>query len=173
MTQPTNGGAKAKVGRLHETSIEMDADLRQQMIVLLNQQLANTADLYTQSKQAHWNVKGIHFEELHVLFDKVADAIFPYIDMIAERVTALGGTAKGTVRMAAESSQLPEMPLELTKGEDFLAALTERWAQYGGSVRAGSQQADEAGDLDTSDLLIEVSRTADKMLWFIEAHLQG
>lgn len=173
MANKTNGRAKEKVGPLHKTSMDLASDVREQMIALLNQQLANTADLHSQSKQAHWNVKGIHFEELHVLFDKVAETILPYVDVIAERVTALGGTAKGTLRMGAAASELPEMPLDLTKGEDFLAALTERWAHYAASVRAGAEQADEAGDLTTSDLLIEVSHDADKMLWFIEAHLQG
>lgn len=173
MADQTNGKAKEKVGPLHQTSMDLAPAVREQMIVLLNQQLANTADLYSQSKQAHWNVKGMYFEELHVLFDKVADTIFPYADAIAERVTALGGTAMGTLRMGAAASELPEMPADLTKGEDFLAALTERWAHYGASVRAGVQESDEAGDLTTSDLLIEVSHDADKMLWFIEAHLQG
>lgn len=172
MADKTNGKTKEKVGLQHQTSVDLAPDLREQMIVLLNQQLANTFDLYSQSKQAHWNVKGIHFEELHTLFDKVADTIFPYADVIAERVTALGGTAMGTVRMAAGSSELAEMPADLTKGEDFLAAMTERWAHYAASVRAAAQEADDAGDLTTSDLLIEVSHDADKMLWFIEAHLQ-
>ena len=172
MAEQTNGTAREKVGPLHETSMDLAPDVREQMITLLNQQLANTADLYSQSKQAHWNVKGIYFEELHVLFDKVADTIFPYVDAIAERATALGGTAKGTIRMGAAASELPEMPLELAKGEDFLAAMTDRWAHYAASVRAAVQESDDAGDLTTSDLLLEVSHDADKMLWFIEAHLQ-
>lgn len=158
---------------MHETSIDLSQDVRQQMLTLLDQQLANTTDLYTQSKQAHWNVKGIHFAELHELFDEVAEAILPYVDMIAERITALGGTARGTVRMAASASQLPEMPLDLVEGDDFLAALVERWAQYAAAVRAASETADEKSDLATSDLFIEISRTADKMLWFLEAHLQA
>ncbi|OUC05947.1 recombinase RmuC, partial [Litorilinea aerophila] len=91
---------KNLTGTLHETSVEMSQELRAQMISLCNQQLANTSDLYSQTKQAHWNVKGMQFEQLHVLFDKMAESIQPYIDMIAERATALGGTALGTVRMA-------------------------------------------------------------------------
>jgi starvation-inducible DNA-binding protein len=55
-------------GKMHPTSNNMDVALREQMVALCNQQLANTADLYSQTKQAHWNVKGIHFEEFHVLW---------------------------------------------------------------------------------------------------------
>lgn len=172
-TQLNDPAVKGMTGTMHETSIDMPTQLREQMIELCNQQLANTADLYSQTKQAHWNVKGIHFEELHVLFDKMADSIFEFADTIAERATALGGTALGTTRMAAAASELPEFPADVFVGTTMLKVVVERWAQYASGVRAAANQADDAGDLDTSDLFVEISRVADKMLWFAEAHLQG
>ncbi len=172
-TKPNGSPAKSMTGTMHDTSVDMSLELRQQMVALCNQQLANTADLYSQTKQAHWNVKGIHFEELHVLFDKMADNIFPYIDMIAERATALGGTALGTVRMASNTSELPPFPEDVFVGETMLKVVVERWAQYANGVRAAVRESDEAGDLETSDMFTEVGRVADKMLWFAEAHLQA
>ncbi len=160
-------------GKMHETSNNMDGGLREQMVGLCNQQLANTTDLYTQTKQAHWNVKGIHFEEFHVLFDKMALAVEPFADTIAERATALGGTAMGTARMAAATSQLSEFPDDVFDGKEMLKLVVERWASYANGVRAAANQADEAGDLVTSDMFIEIGAVADKMLWFAEAHLQG
>ena len=155
MTTKTNGSKiEHMTGTMHDTSVDIALELRQQMVALCNQQLANTADLYSQTKQAHWNVKGIHFEELHVLFDKMADAIFPYADMIAERATALGGTALGTVRMAAQASELPEFPSDVFVGDTMLQVVVERWAQYANGIRAAVRESDEAGDLETSDLLI-------------------
>lgn len=174
MATKSNGAvSKTMTGTLHTTSVGMDADLRQSMIALCNQQLANIADLYSQTKQAHWNVKGIHFEALHVLFDKMADTIFPYADTIAERAVALGGTALGTTRMAAATSQLPDFPADAFEGTTVLKIIVERWAQYAASVRAAADQADEEGDLITSDMFIEISHDVDKMLWFAEAHLQA
>ncbi len=158
---------------LHETSIDLSTEIREEMIALCNQQLANTSDLYSQTKQAHWNVKGIYFEQLHVLFDKMADSILEYGDTIAERTTALGGTALGTTRMAAAASELPEFPSDAFDGTTMVKIVVERWAQYASSVRAAANQSDQAGDLGTSDLFIEISQVADKMLWFAEAHLQG
>ena len=79
----------------------LPADRRVQLVALLNERVAATADLQMQLKQAHWNVTGIHFQTLHELFDTVADAVHPFVDVLAERATALGGVAKGTVRMAA------------------------------------------------------------------------
>jgi starvation-inducible DNA-binding protein len=58
-------------------------------------------DLYSQTKQAHWNVKGEEFYQLHELFDEIAEELVKFMDMVAERATALGGEALGTVRMAA------------------------------------------------------------------------
>jgi len=94
------------------TRIDLAPETRAQMIALLNQQLADTFDLFSQTKQAHWNVKGAQFYQLHELFDKLAEEVEGFVDLIAERATALGGTAMGTVRMAAGASRLPEYPVD-------------------------------------------------------------
>lgn len=75
--------------------------------------------------------------------------------------------------MAASASALPEFPTDVFDGSTMLGVVVERWAQFAAAVRAAAEEADEAGDIDTSDLFVDVSRTADKMLWFAEAHLQG
>src|SRR5260370_41843776 len=103
--------AAKTVAPMFKTRIELPEKDRHALIGLLNQRLADTADLYSQNKQAHWNVKGPNFFQLHELFDQLASDVFPFIDMIAERVTALGGLATGTVRMSASNSALPESPL--------------------------------------------------------------
>lgn len=98
--------------RTFRTRIDLPTDGREKLIALLNQQLADTFDLYGQSKQVHWNVKGPQFHQLHELFDDLADQVREYVDLIAERATALGGTALVTVRMAAGASRLTEYPLD-------------------------------------------------------------
>ncbi|MEM8861285.1 MAG: DNA starvation/stationary phase protection protein Dps [Chloroflexota bacterium] len=163
---------KTKTGKMHTTSHPLALEIREEMVALGNQQLANIFDLYAQTKQAHWNVKGMHFEALHVLFDKMADAIFPYGDMIAEQVTALGGTALGTVRMAAGMTELPEFPDDVFDGKSMLQIVVERWAQVAASTKAAISQAEAVGDMGTADMFTEISREVDKLLWFAEAHLQ-
>jgi starvation-inducible DNA-binding protein len=154
------------------TRIDLSFDVRSQMIKLLNQQLADTFDLYSQTKQAHWNVKGPQFYPLHELFDKLAAELVGYVDLIAERATALGGLAEGTVRQSATNSRLAEYPAELMDSLPTVAALAERYAALAASTRAALGAADSAGDADTADLFTEVSRGLDKALWFLEAHLQ-
>jgi starvation-inducible DNA-binding protein len=79
----------------------------------------------------------------------------------------------GTARLAAANSRLPELPLEVTEGRPMVEALVERYGQYAASARTAIDLAEEAGDMDTSDLFTEVSRAIDKHLWFLEAHTQG
>lgn len=153
------------------TRNDLPQRVRDTMISLLNQQLANTIDLYSQTKLAHWNVKGMHFIALHELFDTLASNRLAEADMIAERATALGGYAAGTVRAAAQRSELPEFPEQITLDKQVAEALAERYAQHGAGVRAAIDTALNDGDQDTADLFIEVSRQVDKDLWFIEAHL--
>ncbi len=155
----------------HSTRIDLSADLRTQVIEILNLTLAATTDLKTQVKYAHWNVKGSDFYQLHLLFDEIATELEEYIDLIAERITALAGKAMGTARIAAHDSILPEYPLDLVDGMDHVEALAQRLAQYGKHLRDAIKQTDELDEQDTNDLYIQVSRTIDTRLWFLEAHL--
>ena len=155
------------------TRIDVPSDKRDELVALLNQQMADNADLYSQTKQAHWNVKGADFMQLHLLFDQVAAVVEPFTDELAERVTALGGYATGTVRMAAEASTLPEFPVDARDGQDHLTALAERWSAYAASTRAAIDRAAQLGEPTTEDLFTEISREVDKALYFLEAHLQG
>ncbi|MEN9225782.1 MAG: DNA starvation/stationary phase protection protein Dps [Thermostichus sp. HHBFW_bins_43] len=159
--------------RLYATHIDLPQDRRTELVALLNQALADTLDLKTQVKQAHWNVKGMNFIALHEMFDTFAGTLEEYIDMLAERVTALGGVARGTARIVAQTSALPEYDLAAEEGRDHLQALAARYGQYAASTRGNIDRATELGDADTADLFTEISRQIDKDLWFIEAHLQA
>lgn len=165
----SNGKGSLKLA-MHATRNDLAADVRGSMIGLLNQQLADTTDLFSQVKQAHWNIKGPNFIALHELFDELAGELLAYIDDIAERGVQLGGRAAGTVRMAAAASRLPEFP-DITEDLKIVAALADRYAALAATTRAAIDTADKAGDADTADLMTGVSRGLDKSLWFLEAHL--
>ena len=155
-----------------QTHVDLPEKTRGKMIELLNQQLADAFDLYSQTKQAHWNVKGMQFIQLHELFDELAGTVLTYVDSIAERATALGGIAMGTARMAAECSALPEFPAGVYDGKAVVKALVEVYGQFANSTRAAIDVADREGDADTADLFTSISGEMDKHLWFLEAHIQ-
>jgi starvation-inducible DNA-binding protein len=157
---------------MYKTKNDIPEAVRVKAIQLLNERLADCIDLQTQTKQAHWNVKGPNFIGLHELFDQVNAAVEDYVDDIAERAVQLGGVAEGTARMAARRSTLPEYPTA-TDGRGHVEALSSVLAAFGKLARKAIDQANELPDLDTADLFTEVSRGIDKWLWFVEAHLQA
>ena len=169
----TGTATKKTDGTSFPTRNDIPADTRAKAVSLLNQHLADAFDLMSQTKFAHWNVKGPNFIALHKLFDELAETVEGHVDEIAERVTALGGVALGTARQTAAMSRTPEFPSGVHKGNDVVAALADRFAALGKSVRAAIDQSDELGDKDTADLFTQVSRDLDQSLYFLESHLQG
>ncbi len=158
---------------MHKTKIDIKKGEREKIIEILNSRLADASDLKSQAKQAHWNVKGMSFIALHELFDQVATDVEAYTDLIAERITTLGGTALGTVRVAAANSSLSEYPLEITDGADHVDALSTALSDFGKKIRQNIDDTDKLGDADTADIFTEISRGIDKSLWFVEAHIQS
>ena len=158
---------------MYPTKNDLPEATRAKVIDLLNGRLADSIDLMLQAKQAHWNVKGPNFIALHELFDEIADKAEDYVDLIAERVTQLGGIAEGTLPAVARRSTLAEYSLTLADGKDHVEALATALAAVGRLVRRAIDESDEWGDRDTADLFTEVSRGIDKQLWFVEAHLQS
>lgn len=158
---------------MHPTRNDLPQAARAELAGLLNRHLAIALDLSMQCKQAHWNVKGPSFQSLHELFDSLAANAQNDADELAERCVALGGTAEGTVHVAARVSHLKPYPLDAVAGMDHVKALADAHATYGKSLREAIGKADQLEDADTADLFTELSRQADKNLWFLEAHLQA
>jgi starvation-inducible DNA-binding protein len=143
--------------RTYPTSVGVPENNRQAIIALLNTRLADSTDLRTQVKWAHWNVKGLHFIQLHELFDSIASHLEEQTDTLAERIATLGGVANGTVREAAAKSGLKEA--------------VHNVAHHANALRTAVQESDDLGDPITADLFTQLTRELDKDLWFLEAHL--
>jgi len=158
---------------MFDTRNDLAAKVRVEVTELLNARLADAIDLGAQSKHAHWNVKGPNFIALHELFDKVAESIEEQIDTLAERITALGGRARGTIATVARNSTLKPYPEDISEGLAHVAALSAALADHGAKLRAAIETADRIGDADTADLFTGISRETDKYLWFLEAHLHA
>ena len=153
----------------HSTRNNLSEKIRTNSVGVLNQTLANLTDLHSQTLQAHWTVRGVHFYQLHKLFDFLADEAEKHTDAVAERIMALGGLAQGTVRLTAKNSKVPEYPTGI-KDEEHITALAERYAFCANAARLDIDMTDKAGDRDTADLLTAISRTLEQALWFLEAH---
>jgi starvation-inducible DNA-binding protein len=165
--------AATATARTYHTSVGVREDKRQPLIALLNLCLADSADIYSQIKWAHWNVKGKDFYQLHLLFDSIAEHIEDHVDSLAERVTALGGVAHGTVRETAAKSALPEADLSASDGASMIKFLVHNFGHYANALRTAVDESDELEDPITADLFTQLTREADKDLWFLEAHIQS
>ena|SRR5579872_620772 len=157
---------------IFETQVAIDLQTRTKIIAILNTTLADTLDLQTQTKFAHWNVKGNDFHQLHLLFDQTAEHLEDWVDMLAERATALGGRANGTLRQAAAASSMMEYPLETVKGMDHVRALSYRLGTLGNIYRESIDKCNDLRDQATADLYTELTRKADQDLYFLESHIQ-
>jgi len=157
--------------RTYPTIVGVPENNMQAIIALLNARLADSTDLRAQVKWAHWNVKGLHFIQLHELFDSVASHLEEQTDTIAERVTTLGGVANGTVREAAAKSGLKEADLSASDGLSMLKFLVHNVAHHANALRTAVQESGDLGDAITADLFTQLTRELDKDLWFLEAHI--
>jgi starvation-inducible DNA-binding protein len=156
---------------MQSTHNTLPENIRAQSVELLNKHLAAAIDLHAQMKQAHWNVRGPGFIAIHQLFDKVAAEVESYSDLIAERTGGLGGTAHGTVQVAAERSFLIPYPLGVADETQHVFAVSATLAAFGQSAREAIDLAATFGDADTADLFTEISRGIDQQLWLVESHV--
>jgi starvation-inducible DNA-binding protein len=142
------------------------------LIELLNRRLADAIDLQLQSRQAYWNVKGPNFMALRELFNKIAEGVEEYADLIAERIVQLGGAAKGTAHAVVDRTSLDGYRLATADGNGHIDALSTTLTDFGRHVRYASEQASELQDADTADIFTEIARGIDKWLWFVQTSQQ-
>jgi starvation-inducible DNA-binding protein len=155
-----------------KTRNDLKFNAKKVSIDVLNGRLADGIDLALLTKQAHWNIKGPNFIAVHLMLDGFRGELDTHVDTMAERVVQLGGTALGTSQTVAAASKLAPYPTDIHASKDHLGALAERYGTAANLVREAIDQTEEAGDADTSDIFTAYSRSLDKALWFIEAHLQ-
>ena len=160
------------VDRMYSNRVSLSSDIKKKVVTILQVRLAEAADMHSQSKFAHWNVKGDNFYQLHLMFDQVAKVIGKQFDPIAERLTQLGGVANGTVRQASFVSTLPEYPVEVVAGMDHVRALADSLGQYCKGMRDASSKIDDIGDEPTSDFFNQLIVDAEEQLYFLESHLE-
>lgn len=142
-----------------------------QIIEGLNHHVELAADRRSQVKQAHWNVVGSNFIALHRLFDEQAEFLLVHVDVFAERVRALRGVARGTIRLAAAESPLPDLEARELPGEEAVRALLDRFETYSESLAVAIEATDDAGDPSTQDIYIEAQRQVDLHTYCLRSHL--
>jgi len=159
-------------GTLKHLPIALEDNARSQSVAILNQVLADTMTLRDLYKKHHWQMSGATFYQLHLLLDKHYEEQSELVDMIAERIMALGGISIAMAPDVAEMTKIPRPPKGREDVPSQLARLLEAHEIILRQAHEGASQADDAGDDGTNDMLVSnVVRTNEPQVWFIAEHL--
>jgi starvation-inducible DNA-binding protein len=139
-----------------------------QLAVNLRRVLVDLIELHLQGKQAHWNVVGKNFRDLHLQLDEVVDAAREASDTIAERMRALNVVPDGRSDTVAAMTSLPQYPADEQDTADVVDLITTRIYAAVDTVREVHDAVD-AEDPSTSDLLHQVIDTLEKLAWMVKA----
>jgi starvation-inducible DNA-binding protein len=159
-------------GTLTRLPIALDEAVRRASAEILNQTLADTITLRDLYKKHHWQVSGLTFYQLHLLFDKHYEEQNELVDLIAERIQSLGGISLAMGVDVAEETRIPRPPRGREEVPVQISRLLEAHELILQQARDGAKRSDKAGDDGTNDLLVSnVIRTNEMQVWFLAEHL--
>jgi starvation-inducible DNA-binding protein len=133
----------------------------------LNQLLADTFALYLKTKNFHWHVSGVHFRDLHLLFDEHGDQIFAMTDDIAERVRKIGGTTLRSIGHIARLQRIEDNDADFVTPGDMLAELRDDNKDLVARMRELHDLCDEHRDIATASLIENWIDESERRLWFL------
>ncbi|NUS43549.1 MAG: DNA starvation/stationary phase protection protein [Mycobacteriaceae bacterium] len=158
--------AKVQTGRRHHGDVRhFQASPR--MAANLQKVLVDLIELHLQGKQAHWNVVGKNFRDLHLQLDEVVDAAREASDVIAERLRALYAVADGRSETVAATTSLPQFPAGEQNTADVVDLVGTRIYAAVATMREVHDAVD-AEDPTTADLLHQITDQLEKLAWMIK-----
>ncbi|HEX4922945.1 MAG TPA: Dps family protein [Bdellovibrionales bacterium] len=137
----------------------------------LSRLLADTYTLYLKTHNFHWNVTGPMFQTLHLMFETQYNELALAVDLIAERIRALGFPAPGTYREFSELATIRENP-GVPSAEQMIRELLEGQEAVVRTARSVFQVVDRVSDEPTADLLTQRMQTHEKTAWMLRSLLQ-
>jgi starvation-inducible DNA-binding protein len=134
----------------------------------LQEVLVDLIELHLQGKQAHWNLIGTNFRDLHLQLDEIVDIARESSDTIAERMRALNAVPDGRSDTVVTSTTLPAFPPAEQNTTETVDLITTRLYATVGTIR-GVHDAVDAVDPSTSDLLHEIIDSLEKQAWMLKS----
>lgn len=152
--------------------IGLDSEKSQQVIRILNELLANYQVYYQNVRGYHWNVRGNRFFVLHAKFEELYNDAVEKVDEIAERILTLGGVPLHSYAAYAKVATIKARE-NVTDGDECLKAVTEDIQVLLKQERELLSAAAEAGDEGTQDVFSSYISSQEKLLWMLDAYLNG
>lgn len=138
----------------------------------LSRLLADSYTLYLQTHNFHWNVKGPMFQTLHLMFEQQYTELALAVDLIAERIRALGFPAPGTYGEFAELSSIKEIR-GVPKAEEMIITLIAGQEAVVRTARQIFPLVNEAHDEPSADLLTQRMQIHEKTAWMLRSLLEA
>ena len=155
-----------------EPNIGISADNTKNIIDILNRLLANEYVLYTKTRNYHWNVTGMQFNDLHKFFESEYGELDGIIDEVAERCRTLGGKTVATLSEFIGNSKIKEQPDTYPEAQTMLRNLLIDHEIIIQALRQDLETCVKLGDAGTSDFLTGLMEQHEKMAWMIRAFLE-
>jgi starvation-inducible DNA-binding protein len=154
-----------------QINIGIEAGTREEIAAGLSRLLADTYTLYLKTHYFHWNVTGPMFQTLHLMFETQYTELALAVDLIAERIRALGFTAPGSYTEYAKLSSIPETTT-VPKAEEMIKLLVEGQESVCRTARSIFPVLEKAGDEPTADLLTQRLQLHEKTAWMLRSLLE-
>ena len=151
--------------------IGIDAAHREEIAGGLSRVLADTYTLYLETHNFHWNVTGPMFQTLHLMFETQYNELALAVDLVAERIRALGFPAPGTYKKFAALSSIEEHD-EVPRAQDMIRILVEGHETVARTAREVFRAAEKASDQPTCDLLTQRMQVHEKTAWMLRSLLE-
>jgi starvation-inducible DNA-binding protein len=153
-----------------EIDIGIDAAARARIVSGLERLLADTYTLYLKTHNFHWNVTGPQFNDLHAMFMGQYTELWTAVDLVAERIRALGAYAPGSYREFARLTSIIESE-GVPKAHDMLRELVVGHEAVCRTARLALKEAELAGDQVTVDLATQRLQVHEKTAWMLRSLL--
>ena len=152
-------------------NIGIPAEDRNELVAGLSRLLADSYTLYLKTHNFHWNVTGPMFQTLHLMFETQYNELALAVDLIAERIRALGEPAPGSYREFARLSSIPEAE-GVPRATEMIRQLVEGQESVIRTAREVFEIADRANDQPTADLLTQRMQIHEKTAWMLRSLLE-
>lgn len=169
MVQTTRPTRRSGDGRAQSEHVELGIENRDEVVYHLNRILADANVLYIKTKNYHWNVQGPTFYSMHKLLEDQYEALDENIDVVAERIRALGGRPDGSFATFLQNTRLEEADGKTIAGDRIVEELVADHEAVIRHLREDIDTCEEAGDHGTADLLTGFMRKHEKMAWMLRS----
>ena len=164
VSAPADGGAKSTRRQNAENGFKASKELTDNLQAVL----VDLIELHLQGKQAHWNVVGKNFRDLHLQLDEIIDAAREFSDEVAERLRALHATPDGRSDTVAATTTLPEYPGGEIDTADMIDLITVRLEATVGRMRDVHDAVDDE-DPTSADILHAIIAKLEQYAWMVSA----